>query len=843
MRGKRYFIVGDGAAGTTAAQCLRQADENASITIASDEAHPAYYRAALTNYLLGELRDEQLWATTPNFYSDFRIERVLSRVVRIDPARKEVWLSQGTSEPYDDLLIASGSRARPPPFAHQTRYGVLTFRTLADARRIVHYLSTGRVRQAVMVGAGPLGLEWALGLHMRGVRVSVVIREDQLLANVLDRVASDLLIARLKQAGVQIFQRAEVKALTAEKDGWVSGVSLSTGESIPCQLVGVAIGVIPNTESLRDSGLAFGRTGAIVVDARMRTSLPNVYAAGDVAEFGGQCLGLWEPAQRQARVAATNMIGARKEYHPGAHYNATRLFDLDFASVGHVGDTNTTESLVDFPRGTGRIAYRKLVFQGEHLVGAVMLGHPEERVRENGRLFKRIIDDRVNVQKVKTELLRRDFDLHAWLEKDALVRPVSSRATGQVEAANAEVRGTRMLRTSDVPALPVEPTAAPPPAKLLGTRLLTEFNLRPPTHAEGAPAAAPGTTSAAPAGSPEERPSDGAVLESSGKAFPLDARLVVIGRDPSSQIVLNHPDVDLVHAHVQRFGTGHYLRDLGSRTGTWLNGEALVVPHKLEGGDTVVIGNTTFVYRGSRSVPAQPKAARQTSFAAAARLVVRSGHSIGVSFTLATNPTLIGSNPSCGVFLQDPTVAEQHAELRNGGSGWEIRDFGGPGGTWIGGRPLAPGQSVKLGEGDALQIGDVRLVYTHSLTERAATRAVPSVSDAAAARARPSVPNAPAGPRVRVQSGARAGQTIVLGEQLVVGRRPDACQLLFDEADIAPLHLELRRHEGATFARDLGSNGRTAVSGRALGGQYVRLSSGDWLTLGAKVVLVYEESP
>ena len=141
MARKRYLIVGDGAAGLTAAEEIRRRDGDAAVGIFCDDPNPGYFRAALTNFLLGELREDQLWAVAPNFYESRRIERVFTRVLRVDPAKREVWCS-GNPAPlgYDALLIASGARARAPSFPGSHLPGVLTLRTIQDARRVVDVL-------------------------------------------------------------------------------------------------------------------------------------------------------------------------------------------------------------------------------------------------------------------------------------------------------------------------------------------------------------------------------------------------------------------------------------------------------------------------------------------------------------------------------------------------------------------------------------------------------------------------------------------------------------------------------------------------------------------------------
>src|SRR5260221_14075334 len=406
MARRRYLIIGDGAAGTSAAEHVRRADPQGLIAIYSDDPHPAYFRAALTNSPLGELTEQQLWAVPPNFYQDHQVHRGLARVDGIDTQRALVYLASGGAPvPYDSLLIATGSRARPPPFAGGDLPGVMTMRTLQDARDMMDQLRAGAVARAVVIGGGPLGLEWVQGLKLRGVQVTMLLRENKFMPGALDDVASDLLLARLRQAGIEVGLSEEVQTALPAAGGRLGAVVTKSGHTLPCEVAGVAIGVLCNTDFLANSGVTLGKSRGIVVDERLRASAPGIFAAGDVAEHGGRTLQLWEPAREQARVAGHNMTGGDMISRPGAHYFATRLYDLDFASVGTVATDAGAESLIDFPKKTGRISYRKIVIKNGHLVGALMLGEREERVRQRGRAFKRLIDEGIEIASIRDRLL------------------------------------------------------------------------------------------------------------------------------------------------------------------------------------------------------------------------------------------------------------------------------------------------------------------------------------------------------------------------------------------------------------------------------------------------------
>ncbi|MDQ3987577.1 MAG: FAD-dependent oxidoreductase, partial [Actinomycetota bacterium] len=418
---KTYAIVGDGAAGTTAAFYIRRHDPEGRIAIYSEESTPAYYRAALTNYLMGELRAEQLFAVPPNFYNEFNVGRVLTRVVGVDSKQGRLQLSNGESHPYDELLIATGSRARPPTFAGAEIPGVMTMRTMQDARFIMDLVQSGHLGKAVVVGGGILGLELVAGLRSRGVEVTYVIRGDHFMPNVLDRIASDIVLTRCRHFGVDIRTDEEIGEAYANNQGYLWGARLAnSGETLETQLMIVAIGITPNVEFLQGSGIEVDR--GVPVDERMRTNVSNVYAGGDVAQVMDRItkrrvtIGLWEPSRHHGRTAGINMAGGSETWRLSAQYTATRLYDLDLAALGRTLEGSSDETVVDFPEAGRRIVYRKLVFEGDRLVGALLLGERREKVRLRARLLRKLIDNEVDVSSVKEALLDPLFDINAWMD-------------------------------------------------------------------------------------------------------------------------------------------------------------------------------------------------------------------------------------------------------------------------------------------------------------------------------------------------------------------------------------------------------------------------------------------
>jgi NAD(P)H-nitrite reductase large subunit len=245
MAGRRYVVLGDGAAGMTAVETLRRLDPAGAITVVSDDPHPTYYRAALTNFLLGELREDQIWAAPPSFYRDMGASRVFARAVGVNTAAGTVALASGAMVPYESLLVATGARARPAPFGGGDLPGVVALRTLRDARAVMDLVLLRGAARAVVVGGGPLALEWAHALRERGLAVTLLARGDRLMPEALDGTASDLVLARLRRGGIEVRLGEEVEEAHAGPDGQVAGVRTASGQAIACDLVAVAIGVVP----------------------------------------------------------------------------------------------------------------------------------------------------------------------------------------------------------------------------------------------------------------------------------------------------------------------------------------------------------------------------------------------------------------------------------------------------------------------------------------------------------------------------------------------------------------------------------------------------------------------
>jgi NADPH-dependent 2,4-dienoyl-CoA reductase/sulfur reductase-like enzyme/pSer/pThr/pTyr-binding forkhead associated (FHA) protein len=854
MARKRYLIVGDGAAGLTAAEEIRRRDPEGAIGLFCDDPNPGYFRAALTNFLLGELREDQLWAVAPNFYEARSIDRMFTRVLRVDPAKREIWCS-GNPAPlrYDALLVAAGARARPPAFPGGHLPGVLTLRTIQDARRVVDTLR-GNVRRAVVLGGGALGLEWTHALLERGVHVTLVERAPRFMPRALDAVASDLLAARLRKAGVDIVLREEIALAEPAASGAVGSIVTHTGRRIACDLVATALGIVPNSELLDQSGVERTPSGAVKVGVNLESSAPGVWAAGDVASVDGEQLGLWEPARHQGRVAAVNMCGGREQYRPGVHYFATRLFDLDFARLGEIDDAPGRTALVDFPRGTGHIAYRKLVLEGGRVRGALLIGEKQAKVRTIGRGLKKLIDAGADVSSVAERLLDPSFDVAGFLgTQKLLAKPEMQRGSTRAVPA-AKLRGTQVVSMSVAlaglgqragtalldsgvmqalgsPSTIALPSSRPPAAGAMPTSALPNRTSALP----GGTSQLPSRTSLLPASQPRrtkmlsiglhaEAPPEALVSEQpiearfevQGHVLPVSGKVCSIGSAPDSAIRLHDPAVAFVHAQIVQHKNALYLRDAGTQTGTWVNGVPLAGAHALRDGDRVLCGRTELIFRSS--VLGKTSNVNEPVIALP-RLELRSGPSMGLSYLLSADSCSIGSGHDANLQVFEPSVAALHARVRLAQGLHYLSDLGSPSGSYARGGRLPPGQELILGDGEVFQVGAVAIAYTRA----------PTMDRLAAFR-----PMA----RLSVTSGAGVGQAAAFAERLRVGSAPDA-ELRLPGA--APYEVELTLHQGTCFARDL-SGGRSFKSGAPLGPEWAPLKGGEMLLVSSGALLRFEEA-
>ena len=341
----KHLIIGGVAGGATAAARIRRNDEKAEIILFEKGEYISYANCGLPYYIGGTITErDALFVQTPEgFGQRFNIDvRTSSEVIEIDIAKKQVKVRGGDdrvyTESYDRLLLSPGATAVKPPIKGIESDGIFTLRNVYDTDRIKEYITTHRVRRAVIVGGGFIGLEMAENLHAVGAEVAVVEMAPQVMAPI-DFSMAQIVHEHLVAKGVELHLGQGVVAF--EKSDYGVDVVLGSGRSIPADIVILSIGVLPATQLARDAEIALGQAGGIRVDSFMQTSAEGVYAVGDAVEFQHPLLNkpwlnlLAGPANRQARIAADNMVfGNHVEYEGSIGTAIAKVFDITVASTG-----------------------------------------------------------------------------------------------------------------------------------------------------------------------------------------------------------------------------------------------------------------------------------------------------------------------------------------------------------------------------------------------------------------------------------------------------------------------------------------------------------------------------
>lgn len=425
----RIVIVGNSAAAIGAIEAIRQHDTTSEIVVISDEPYPAYSRP-LISYLLGGLvNEEQMLYRPVDFYQRYQVETMLgTRAVAVHTDQQAVELVGGSMVTYDQLLIATGGKPFIPPMDGVNLKGVFTFTRWEDARRIERMIEDHGARSALVIGGGLIGLKATEALLARGIQVTMVELADHVLGVSLDAVASSIVEALLQREGVAVRTGTTAQSIVG-RNGAVDHAVLRGGEIVPCDMVIIAIGVRPNVEIVMPSqrtGIEVNR--GILVDRTMRTSVPNVYAAGDCVEAYDMLLdqdrviAIWPNAYRQGAVAGSNIVGVPRTYDGGFPMNSVSVGDVPIISVGITDPKETDEYEIITHYDRDAMVYKKFVLQGNYLVGAILVG-----AVDRAGIYTGLIRDRRDVSSFKDHLLAGNFGL--------ISLPKTYRQTMTLEAA------------------------------------------------------------------------------------------------------------------------------------------------------------------------------------------------------------------------------------------------------------------------------------------------------------------------------------------------------------------------------------------------------------------------
>ena len=383
MQDKRYVIIGNGVAGTTAAENLRKQDPNCSIHLLTNERYPLYNRVSLPRFLQGVIIEQKVMIRDFAWHEQRNIQLLTETFVTdVNTEEGVVATDKGHHLPYDALLIATGGWANPlqVPGAKDVEH-IYNFVTLDDTKTIIARMLESRT--ALAFGGSFISYELCDGFAMRKLDTTWLMRGPYWLRSALDPEGGEVIDNIAKKFGVEVIHGDEIESVVPN-NGVPGYVKTKKGRTIQADVIGVGLGITLNTGILAKTPVEV-RQG-VVVNEYLETNVPHVYAAGDIAEFYDptinkhHTMGTWDNALAHGRIAATNMAGGHAAYIDVPTYTSP-LFDVNIAVVG-TAESNNPE-LISLarrePGEKGNENYRKLFFRENKLVGVLMIGSPKGR--------------------------------------------------------------------------------------------------------------------------------------------------------------------------------------------------------------------------------------------------------------------------------------------------------------------------------------------------------------------------------------------------------------------------------------------------------------------------------
>jgi len=403
----KVVIIGNHAAGLSAAQTLRRGDGDCEILVISNEDVPPYSRCMIPYLVSGEKQVEDILHKPADFYESNAIETHFGvEAVKVLPDQKEVLLADGGKVGYDSLIIAAGGTPSLPRIPGIQNKGVFGFRGLQDAEKIVAYCEN--VRQAVVLGGGLVGLKAAVALNRRGVKVAVIVGSPNVLSQIVAAPEAEIFQEYLSELGIEIVTRTSPAGVLGKDK--VEGVESTEGRKFPCRMVVVGKGVRANLDMIKDT--AIQAEYGILVDDHCRTSVPDVYAAGDVAQSRDDVRkerwmnSLWPHAVEEGRVAAENILGKDTVLRSRTSMNSFVIGELALISCGLTGAREKVEGAEELlHKGPGKWDCKRFILKDGLLMGYAIVGNVI-----NAGILTSLVTRGIDVSDVKEELISGNYD-------------------------------------------------------------------------------------------------------------------------------------------------------------------------------------------------------------------------------------------------------------------------------------------------------------------------------------------------------------------------------------------------------------------------------------------------
>lgn len=401
---KKVVIIGNGIAGITTAIELRKLTDF-EISVVSDESDFFFSRTALMYVFMGHMKFEHTQPYENSFWEKNKISLVNGRANEVLPEKNTVSLENGDKLDYDYLVIATGSKPNKYNWPGQNLEGVSALYHKQDLEYLEKYSS--KIKKAVVVGGGLIGVELAEMLHSRGIQVTFLVRENSFWSMVLSENEGRMLEKHILEHGINLKLNAELKEINGTEA--VESVITSTGETIECQFVGLTVGVSPNVGFLQNSSLKINK--GILVNEYLQTNVPNIFAIGDCAEIQQPQDGrrpieaVWYTGKIMGQTLAKTLSGQNTAYHPGHWFNSAKFFDIEYQTYGLATaklSDNQDEFYWEKENKAVRIVFNKenQVFEGINTFGI--------RMRQD--FFEKVLDRKESLSFVIKNLEMANFD-------------------------------------------------------------------------------------------------------------------------------------------------------------------------------------------------------------------------------------------------------------------------------------------------------------------------------------------------------------------------------------------------------------------------------------------------
>lgn len=417
--GTSHVIIGDGIAGSSAAETIREADPAADITVLTDEGEALYNRILIKEFAKGKMPAGPISIHQQEWYDERDIDlRLNTMVTEVDTTAQEIHTHDGDVIEYDALLLATGGTPAQLPVENSDADGVHHFWTFEDARAIEEHAADAD--KGVIVGAGLLGIDLAAVCGAQDVSAHYLMRGNAWWRYALSEEGAEIMHDAMRERDVTPVFNSGVDHFEVDDDGHVTGVVDPNGEYYEADFVGIAIGLNFNTEFIRSSDIELTDNGSIVTDEQMRTNVENVYAAGDVTYFYDTILGeqaqngAWGSAKEQGSIAATNMVrdtgGDTEEatFEWVSSYSITH-FDFPFLSFGHptIGDESVERTYSD-------TEWRSVAIKDGQVTGGVLIGDLAPQTK-----LKRLAREQIDVSETKDLLLEETINVDKFIPQEA----------------------------------------------------------------------------------------------------------------------------------------------------------------------------------------------------------------------------------------------------------------------------------------------------------------------------------------------------------------------------------------------------------------------------------------